>query len=80
MYFIVLQIKYSMDELQQKTLDWISTEIDKINKESVTIGELLLEENDKKSVKILDDKLSELEKKLDSLNQKFIFEKENFYK
>ena len=80
MYFIVLQIKYNVDELQQKTLDWISSEIDKINKESVTIGEMLLEENDRVSIKILDDKLGELEKKLDSLNQKFIFEKENFYK
>jgi chaperonin cofactor prefoldin len=69
-----------VDELQQKTLDWISSEIDKINKESVTIGEMLLEENDRVSIKILDDKLGELEKKLDSLNQKFIFEKENFYK
>jgi chaperonin cofactor prefoldin len=69
-----------MDEFQQKTLDWISTEIDKINDESVTIGEMLLEENNKESIKILDDKLGELEKKLDSLNQKFIFEKENFYK
>ena len=69
-----------MDELQQKTLNWISTEIDKINKESVTIGELLLIEDDVKSVKILDDKLSVLEKKLDYLNQKFIFEKESYYK
>ena len=67
-----------MDEFQQKTLDWISTEIDKINDESVTIGEMLLEENDKESIKILDDKLGELEKKLDSLNQKFIFEKKKF--
>lgn len=69
-----------MDELQQKTLDWISSEIDKINKESVIIGELLLIEDDAKSVKILDDKLSVLEKKLDYLNQKFIFEKESYYK
>ena len=69
-----------MDKLQEKTLDWISSEIDKINKESVTIGELLLIENDAKSVKILDDKLSVLEKKLDYLNQKFIFEKESYYK
>jgi chaperonin cofactor prefoldin len=68
-----------MDDLQQKTLNWISSEIDKINQESVVIGEMLLEENNLESISMLDKKLAELEKKLDYLNQKYIFEKETYF-
>lgn len=66
-------------DLQQKTLDWISEEIDKIHNESIVVGEMLLEEQNPESISILDKKLSELEKKLDYLNQKFIFEKETYF-
>ena len=66
-------------DLQQKTLDWISEEIDKIHNESIVVGEMLLEEQNLESISILDKKLSELEKKLDYLNQKFIFEKETYF-
>jgi chaperonin cofactor prefoldin len=68
-----------MNDLQQKTLNWISEEIDKINQESVVIGEMLLEESNIETISILDKKLSDLEKKLDYLHQKFIFEKETYF-
>ena len=64
-----------MTELQQQTLNWISKQIDEINNESVSIGEMLLETEDKESIKILDEKLKDLENQLENLNMKFQFEK-----
>jgi hypothetical protein len=62
-------------ELQQQTLDWISKQIDEINKESVDIGEMLLETEDKELIEVLDEKLKDLENQLENLNMKFQFEK-----
>lgn len=64
-----------MTELQQQTLDWISKQIDEINKESVDIGEMLLETEDKELIEVLDEKLKDLENQLENLNMKFQFEK-----
>jgi succinate dehydrogenase flavin-adding protein (antitoxin of CptAB toxin-antitoxin module) len=62
-------------ELQQQTLDWISKQIDEINDESVDIGEMLLETEDKELIEVLDEKLKDLENQLENLNMKFQFEK-----
>ena len=64
-----------MTELQQQTLDWISKQIDEINDESVDIGEMLLETEDKELIEVLDEKLKDLENQLENLNMKFQFEK-----
>ena len=58
-----------------QTLLWISKEIDKINEESVWIGEELMSATDSEIIKILDSKLSELEKKMEYLQSKLQVEK-----
>jgi hypothetical protein len=63
---------YSFD-----TIKWINQEIDKLHKESVQIGEMLLEEEGYDSVKILDNKLKEIEKKMSYLQSKLEFERNN---
>lgn len=66
-----------MTELQKKTLDWILQQIDRINKESEEIGEMLLDTEDRELIEVLDERLKGLEKELDHYNKKFLFEKEN---
>lgn len=63
---------YSFD-----TIKWINQEIDKLHEESVKVGELLLAENDYDLIKILDDKLKEIEKKTNYLQSKIEFERNN---
>ena len=58
-----------------ETLRWLDKQIDDINAKSELIGELLMEETDKDSVKILDKKLAQYEKELDIIAQKIEFEK-----
>ena len=55
----VMRRNYSFD-----TIKWINQEIDNLHNESVKVGELLLAENDYDLIKILDDQLKEIEKKL----------------
>lgn len=57
------------------TLTWISKEIDKINEDSVWIGEELMAATDPEIVKILDRRLSELENKMSYLQSKLQVEK-----
>lgn len=63
---------YSFD-----TIKWINEELDKLHEESVQVGELLLDEQDYKLVKTLDDKLKEIEKKINYLQCKLEFERNN---
>lgn len=63
---------YSFD-----TIKWINQEIDKLHEESVKVGEMLLEERDYDLIKILDNKLKEIEKKMNYLQSKLNFEKLN---
>jgi tRNA A22 N-methylase len=58
-----------------QTLMWLDKQIDKINAKGAFIGEMLMEETDKKIIKKLDKKLSELEKELEIINQKIEFER-----
>ena len=65
-----------MTDIQKQTFDWISDQIDKINEESDDIGKILLETQDIKLVRVLDEKLQSLEKNLECLSRKFEFEKQ----
>lgn len=58
-----------------QTLLWISKEIDKINEDSTWIGEELMAASDPKIIKILDNKLAELENKMAYLQSKLQVEK-----
>jgi tRNA A22 N-methylase len=58
-----------------QTLMWLDKQIDEINAKSAFIGEMLLEETDKKIIKKLDKKLQELENELEIINQKIEFER-----
>jgi tRNA A22 N-methylase len=53
-----------------ETILWLNKQIDDIHAKSVLVGELLMSENDPVIVKKYDRKLSELEKELDSINNK----------
>jgi hypothetical protein len=58
-----------------QTLMWLNKQIDDINAKGAFIGEMLMEENDTKIIKKLDNKLQELENELEIINQKIQFEK-----
>jgi len=58
-----------------QTLMWLDKQIDEINTKSAFIGEMLMEETDKKIIKKLDKKLQELENELEIINQKIEFER-----
>jgi hypothetical protein len=60
-----------------QTLKWVNDELDKVNKESEQIGEMLMEATDPKIVKLLDNKLAELENKIAYLFSKIEIEKRN---
>lgn len=57
------------------TILWLNQEIDKINAEATVIGEKLLEETEIESIKLLDKRLTNLEKKMEYLQCKINFEK-----
>lgn len=57
------------------TILWLNKEIDKINAEATVIGEMLLEETNEELIPILDKRLSEMEKKMEYLQSKIEFEK-----
>jgi tRNA A22 N-methylase len=61
--------------LHLQTLMWLNKQIDDINAKGEFIGEMLLEETDRKIIKKLDKKLQELEKELNNINKKLEFEK-----
>jgi chaperonin cofactor prefoldin len=71
MYYIMRR-NYSFD-----TIKWVNEEIDKLHEESIQIGEMLLNEENYNSVKILDSKLKEIEKKMKYLQSKLEFERNN---
>jgi tRNA A22 N-methylase len=58
-----------------QTLMWLDKQIDEINAKGAFIGEMLMEETDKKIIKKLDKKLQELENELEIINQKIEFER-----
>jgi hypothetical protein len=58
-----------------QTLMWLDKQIDEINAKGAFIGEMLLEETDKKIINKLDKKLQELENELEIINQKIEFER-----
>lgn len=59
-----------------QTLLWLSKQIDDINAKSEVIGELLMQETDRKIIKKLDDKLAQYEKDLENIGYKIQKEKE----
>lgn len=68
----------TLSVLYMKSLEiihWLDSEIDKINSEAATIGEMLLEETCIECIQKLDIKLQELEEKMIYLQQKIQFEK-----
>jgi chaperonin cofactor prefoldin len=61
------------------TLKWIEDELDKLHQQSISIGDMLMEETDLDLVKILDKKLNDIENKVKHLQIKMEFEKNNIY-
>jgi len=59
-----------------QTLLWLNKQIDDINAKSDVIGELLMNETDRRIIKKLDDKLAEYEKDLENIGRKIQKEKE----
>jgi hypothetical protein len=53
-----------------ETLVWLNKQIDDIHAQSVLVGELLMDEDDPRIIKKYDNKLAELEKELDVINNK----------
>jgi hypothetical protein len=58
-----------------QTLMWLDKQIDEINAKGAFIGEMLMEETDRKIINKLDKKLQQLEKELEIINQKIEFER-----
>jgi len=58
-----------------ETLLWLNKQIDTIHAQSVLVGELLMDEDDPNIIKKYDNKLAELEKELDTINNKIEAEK-----
>jgi len=59
-----------------RTLLWLNQQIDDINSKSEVIGELLMNETDRRIIKKLDDKLAQYEKDLENIGRKIEIEKE----
>ena len=59
-----------------QTLLWLNKQIDDINAKSDVIGELLMNETDRRIIKKLDDKLAQYEKDLENIGRKIQQEKE----
>jgi tRNA A22 N-methylase len=58
-----------------QTLAWLDRQIDDIHAQSVLVGELLLDEDDPKIIEKYDNKLAELEKELENIDNKINFER-----
>ena len=58
-----------------ETLAWLDRQIDDIHAQSVLVGELLLDEDDPKIIEKYDNKLAELEKELENIDNKINFER-----
>lgn len=58
-----------------QTLTWLDKQIDDIHAQSVLVGELLLDEDDPKIIEKYDNKLAELEKELENIDNKINFER-----
>jgi tRNA A22 N-methylase len=58
-----------------QTLAWLDKQIDDIHAQSVLVGELLLDEDDPKIIEKYDNKLAELEKELENIDNKINFER-----
>jgi hypothetical protein len=59
-----------------QTLLWLNKQIDDINAKSEVIGELLMNETDRRIIKKLDNKLAQYEKDLENIGRKIEIEKE----
>ena len=58
-----------------ETLLWLNKQIDDIHAQSVLVGELLMDEDDPRIIEKYDNKLAELEKELNSINNKIELER-----
>jgi tRNA A22 N-methylase len=58
-----------------ETILWLNKQIDDIHAQSVLVGELLMDEDDPRIVEKYDNKLAELEKELNSINNKIELER-----
>jgi tRNA A22 N-methylase len=58
-----------------ETILWLNKQIDDIHAQSVLVGELLMDEDDPKIIEKYDNKLAELEKELNSINNKIELER-----
>ena len=58
-----------------QTLVWLDKQVDDIHAQSVLVGELLLDEDDPKIIEKYDNKLAELEKELENIDNKINFER-----
>ena len=59
-----------------QTLLWLNKQIDDINAKSDVIGELLMQETDRRVIKKLDNKLAQYERDLENIGRKIEIEKE----
>lgn len=59
-----------------QTLLWLNKQIDDINAKSDVIGELLMNETDRRIIEKLDNKLAQYEKDLENIGRKIEIEKE----
>jgi tRNA A22 N-methylase len=58
-----------------ETILWLNKQIDDIHAQSVLVGELLMDEDDPRIIEKYDNKLAELEKELNGINNKIELEK-----
>jgi tRNA A22 N-methylase len=58
-----------------ETILWLNKQIDDIHAQSVLVGELLMDEDDPRIVEKYDNKLAELEKELNGINNKIELER-----
>lgn len=58
-----------------KTILWLDRQIDEINSQSKLIGELMLDEDDPRIIEKYDEKLAELEKQLEVIDQRIELER-----
>jgi tRNA A22 N-methylase len=58
-----------------ETILWLNKQIDDIHAQSVLVGELLMDEDDPRIIEKYDNKLAELEKELNSINNKIELER-----
>jgi hypothetical protein len=58
-----------------ETILWLNKQIDDIHAQSVLVGELLMDEDDPRIIEKYDNKLAELEKELNGINNKIELER-----